>query len=47
MTLTNDTVENNSAGDIQIASGTVYIDAFTLANTIDNGGTIEGPYIET
>jgi hypothetical protein len=50
VTLTNDTVQNNTYGGFYIASGaTVYIDAFTLANTIDNGNgvNIVGTYIET
>jgi len=53
VTLTSDTVESNRAhsagGGIYIASGaTVYIDAFTLANVINNiNGNIVGTYIKT
>ncbi len=56
VTLVNDTVESNYAapagGGIYIASGaTVYVDAFMLANTINNTANvdpnIDGTYIET
>jgi hypothetical protein len=51
VTLANTTIESNTAdwgGGIYIASGaTVYIDPFTVANTINNqvGGNIDGTFI--